>query len=166
MWASPFSPLLVCHIRRGDLWMVGLASFLATPTGAGFEESWLEIPCERDPGVSAGEPSRKHSRPRDLQRSAKQIAPDTRVTPGHLTHKPGRERHGVSQKWLSHLATSRRFIPSVLPSRSLNCQPQKAVWGVREGKSSFSEGFGKAGPVRCCVGSSGGDTPCSQSKGS
>lgn len=64
MWASPFSPLLICHIRRGDLWLVGLASFLAAPTilVLGLRRA-VETPCEWDPGISAGEPSRKHSRP-------------------------------------------------------------------------------------------------------
>lgn len=52
---------------------------------------WLEIPAAGSP---AGEPSRKQNRPRDLQRSAKQIVPDTpdRVTCGHLSHKSDRKR--------------------------------------------------------------------------
>lgn len=149
MCASPFSPRLVFHIRRSDLWTVGLAPFLEW-RGAGWK-----LPVS---GIQAGE----QNRPQDLQHSAEQRAADSRVTAGHLTHKPSTDRHGLSQKCFGHLATSRRFIPSALPCTSLNSEPQKAVWAVREREEQFLRVFLAC---VCSVGSSGGDTQRSQSKG-
>lgn len=128
MCASSFSLLVVFHIRRGDLWTVGLAPFLEW-RGAGWK-----LPVS---GIQAGE----QNRPRDLQHSAEQRAADSGVTAGHLTHKPSTDRHGLSQKCFGHLATSRRFIPSALPCTSLNSEPQKAVWAVREREEQFLREF-------------------------
>lgn len=55
----------------------------AAPAAAGLEESW-KLPGSRTQASLLG---RKHSRPRDLQHFAEQIAPDSRVTPGHLAHR-------------------------------------------------------------------------------
>lgn len=72
----------------------GLIPVCSNNTDAGLRRAlgWLEIPRERAPGVSAGEPSRKQNRLRDLRLFAKQIIPDTRVTSGHLTYESNRKR--------------------------------------------------------------------------
>lgn len=159
-----FPPLLVFHIRRGDLWAVGLAPFLAAPGVLGWRRAGWKLPGSRIQHCLLGSVPGGTAEPR-FTAVCRAHCRDSSVSAGHRTHKPGTERIRLSHSGLRHSATSRPFIPSALPCTSLNKEPQKAVWGAREGKSSFSAGFGRAGPVWSSVGSSGGDTQCPQSKG-
>lgn len=166
MCTSPFSPAYMPHPQR---WYIdggfGLIPIQSNNTDAGSEESWLEIPHERAPGVSAGEPSRKQNRLGDLQPFAKQIVPDppdTRVTSGHLTYKSNRKRdvafpRSGSVTWLP--PDDLFLCSSIQISKQWTTKGSK---GVEKGKSTFSEHFGKPGRVQCLVVSSGGDTQQSQ----